>query len=92
MAQGDDSTLAAAEAAAQSLSTANAKEEPTGSTADLSAAAEMQPSRKGGLPDQPDKAVRHRLPDERQAFIHQFSVGCYEGYFTVGLYGNGQSG
>ena len=92
MAQGDDKTLAAAETAAQSLSTANAKEEPTGFTADLSAATGMQPIRKEGLPDQPDKAVRCRLPDERQAFIHHFSVGGYEGYLTVGLYENGQPG
>jgi len=37
-------------------------------------------------------AVRHKLPDERQALTHKFSVGEHEGYITVGLYENGQPG
>ena len=32
------------------------------------------------------RAVRHRLPDERTAITHKFSVGGHEGYLTVGLY------
>ena len=36
--------------------------------------------------------VRRRLPDERQAIVHHFNVGGYEGYLTVGLYEDGQPG
>jgi ribonucleoside-diphosphate reductase alpha chain len=35
---------------------------------------------------------RHRLPDERRAITHHFSVGGQEGYITVGLYEDGQPG
>ncbi len=38
------------------------------------------------------KAVRRRLPDERQAVTHKFSVGGHEGYITVGLYEDGMPG
>ena len=36
--------------------------------------------------------IRTRLPDEREAIVHHFSVAGYEGYLTVGLYGNGRPG
>src|SRR5205807_2258569 len=36
--------------------------------------------------------VRRRLPDERQAIVHHFNVGEYEGYLTVGLYEDGRPG
>jgi ribonucleoside-diphosphate reductase alpha chain len=36
--------------------------------------------------------VRRRLPDERKAVVHHFSVGGHEGYLIVGLYQNGQPG
>jgi ribonucleoside-diphosphate reductase alpha chain len=29
---------------------------------------------------------RRRLPDERRALTHHFSIGGHEGYLTVGLY------
>jgi ribonucleoside-diphosphate reductase alpha chain len=35
---------------------------------------------------------RRRLPNERQAITHHFSVGGQEGYVTVGLYADGQPG
>jgi len=35
---------------------------------------------------------RVKLPDERQALTHKFSVNGHEGYITVGLYKNGQAG
>jgi ribonucleoside-diphosphate reductase alpha chain len=35
---------------------------------------------------------RRRLPDERRAITHHFSVGGQEGYLTVGLYEDGQPG
>jgi ribonucleoside-diphosphate reductase alpha chain len=38
------------------------------------------------------RAVRVKLPDERQAVTHKFSVAEHEGYITVGLYENGQPG
>jgi ribonucleoside-diphosphate reductase alpha chain len=36
--------------------------------------------------------LRRRLPDERKAVVHHFSVGGHEGYLIVGLYENGQPG
>ena len=40
----------------------------------------------------PDRAVRRRLPDERKAVTHKFSIGGHEGYLTVGMYEDGQPG
>jgi len=37
-------------------------------------------------------AGRHKLPDERRALTHKFSVNGHEGYITVGLYEDGQPG
>jgi ribonucleoside-diphosphate reductase alpha chain len=38
------------------------------------------------------KPVRKRLPDERKAITHKFSIGGHEGYITVGLYEDGNPG
>jgi ribonucleoside-diphosphate reductase alpha chain len=38
------------------------------------------------------KPYRRKLPDERAAVTHKFSVGAHEGYLTVGLYEEGQPG
>jgi ribonucleoside-diphosphate reductase alpha chain len=38
------------------------------------------------------KPLRRKLPDERQAITHKFSVSGHEGYLTVGLYEDGQPG
>jgi len=38
------------------------------------------------------RPVRKRLPDERQAITHKFSVGGQEGYITVGLFEDGTPG
>jgi ribonucleoside-diphosphate reductase alpha chain len=35
---------------------------------------------------------RQRLPDERRAVTHKFSIGGHEGYMTVGLYDDGRPG
>ncbi len=35
---------------------------------------------------------RHKLPDERHAITHKFSVGGLEGYITVGLFEDGTPG
>ena len=38
------------------------------------------------------RPVRRRLPDERQAITHKFSIAGHEGYITVGLYEDGDAG
>jgi ribonucleoside-diphosphate reductase alpha chain len=40
----------------------------------------------------PRGPVRERLPDERKAITHHFSVGGHDGYVTVGLYPDGRPG
>ena len=40
----------------------------------------------------PSKPYRRKLPDERRAITHKFSVGAHEGYLTVGLYDGGPPG
>jgi len=40
----------------------------------------------------PPKPQRVRLPDERTAITHKFSISGHEGYLTVGLYPNGKPG
>jgi len=42
--------------------------------------------------NQPPRAVRHRLPEERASVTHKFSIAGHEGYITVGLYPSGQPG
>jgi ribonucleoside-diphosphate reductase alpha chain len=43
-------------------------------------------------PSATPKPYRRKLPDERSAVTHKFSVGAHEGYLTVGLYEEGQPG
>jgi len=38
------------------------------------------------------RPVRRKLPDERRALTHKFSIGGHEGYLTVGLYDDGSPG
>jgi ribonucleoside-diphosphate reductase alpha chain len=38
------------------------------------------------------RAVRRRLPDERRAITHHFSIAGQEGYLTVGVYDDGSPG
>jgi ribonucleoside-diphosphate reductase alpha chain len=38
------------------------------------------------------RAVRRKLPDERQSITHKFSIAGQEGYFMVGLYEDGSPG
>ena len=35
---------------------------------------------------------RHRLPDERQAITHKFTIGEHEGYMTIGEFTDGSPG
>ena len=44
------------------------------------------------VPLQERRAVRRKLPDERQAITHKFSINEFEGYITVGLYEDGTAG
>ena len=39
-----------------------------------------------------ERPARRRLPDERRALTHKFSIQGHEGYVTVGLYEDGQPG
>lgn len=41
---------------------------------------------------EPGKAYRRRLPDERRAITHKFSISGHEGYLTVGMYEDGSPG
>ena len=41
---------------------------------------------------EPVRAVRRRLPDERLAITHHFSIAGQEGYLTVGVYEDGSPG
>ncbi|HRU25149.1 MAG TPA: vitamin B12-dependent ribonucleotide reductase, partial [Candidatus Latescibacteria bacterium] len=44
-------------------------------------------------PAEPEwKPRRRRLPDERNAMTHKFSIAGHEGYITVGMYEDGQPG
>jgi len=36
--------------------------------------------------------MRRKLPDERSAITHKFSIAGHEGYITVGMYPDGQPG
>src|SRR6202167_2701966 len=38
------------------------------------------------------RPVGRKLPDERRAITHQFSIGGHEGYITVGMYDDGAPG
>ncbi len=38
------------------------------------------------------RPVRRKLPDERHAITHKFSIGGHEGYITAGLYEDGSPG
>lgn len=38
------------------------------------------------------EGFRRRLPDERRAITHKFSIAGHEGYLTVGLYDEGRPG
>jgi ribonucleoside-diphosphate reductase alpha chain len=38
------------------------------------------------------KPVRRKLPSERKAITHKFSIGGHEGYITVGMHADGQPG
>lgn len=55
-----------------------------------------QPMNTGKTPDIAEQTSpvpqRRRLPAERQAITHKFSIGGHEGYLTVGMYADGSPG
>jgi ribonucleoside-diphosphate reductase alpha chain len=57
-------------------------------TQPLNAGREPEPVREV----EPARPVRRKLPDERSARTHKFSIAGHEGYLTVGLYEDGQPG
>jgi ribonucleoside-diphosphate reductase alpha chain len=46
----------------------------------------------GAAVPEPARAVRRRLPDERRAITHKFSIAGHDGYLTVGMYEDGKPG
>jgi len=44
------------------------------------------------VPAAVDRPVRKKLPDERRALTHKFSINGHEGYITVGVWDDGQPG
>jgi ribonucleoside-diphosphate reductase alpha chain len=44
------------------------------------------------VPETGFRPVRRKLPAERRAITHKFSIGGHEGYITVGMYDEGQPG
>jgi ribonucleoside-diphosphate reductase alpha chain len=44
--------------------------------------------------DRPEeqRPIRRKLPDERRAVTHKFSIAGHEGYLTIGLYDDGSPG
>ncbi|MBW2313372.1 MAG: vitamin B12-dependent ribonucleotide reductase [Deltaproteobacteria bacterium] len=44
------------------------------------------------IPIDSARPVRRKLPDERQATTHKFSIAGHEGYLTVGMYDDGKPG
>jgi ribonucleoside-diphosphate reductase alpha chain len=57
-------------------------------TQPLNAGREQEPAREL----EAARPIRRKLPDERNARTHKFSIAGHEGYLTVGLYDDGQPG
>ena len=49
-------------------------------------------AQRGSVDDDSSPAIRRRLPDERRALTHHFSIAGQEGYLTVGVYEDGLPG
>ncbi|MBZ5515563.1 MAG: vitamin B12-dependent ribonucleotide reductase [Acidobacteriia bacterium] len=87
----------------QPLNTAGKKKESARQPTDRSRKPEGKPTPDSRLPNAEsrvpnaapggvDRPLRRKLPDERRAITHKFSVGGHEGYLTVGLYEDGLPG
>jgi ribonucleoside-diphosphate reductase alpha chain len=62
---------------------ARGKESPATTAPDAAAAA---------VPGAEPRPARRKLPDERHAITHKFSIAGHEGYITVGMYEDGKPG
>ena len=58
----------------------------------LSAADAMKKQKEGLQAAGGFRPVRRKLPAERRAITHKFSIAGHEGYITVGMYAEGQPG
>ncbi|MCC6730697.1 MAG: vitamin B12-dependent ribonucleotide reductase [Chthonomonadales bacterium] len=82
----------------QPLMTRRSDDEPARATAIASGSAGARDEREGASApavtgvSSPYRPVRHKLPDERRAITHKFSVAGHEGYITVGMYEDGAPG
>ncbi|HZP01218.1 MAG TPA: vitamin B12-dependent ribonucleotide reductase [Terriglobia bacterium] len=77
---------------AQPLNTSNAKLQKEKESEVANPKPETEPAPAPTPPALAAKPFRRKLPDERRAVTHKFSVGGHEGYLTVGLYDDGQPG
>jgi ribonucleoside-diphosphate reductase alpha chain len=85
-------SVATAPASAPAAAPVAAATLPVGSIT-LPPASSLQSSLPSQSPHPPERrAVRRKLPDERRAITHKFSINEHEGYITVGLYEDGQPG
>jgi ribonucleoside-diphosphate reductase alpha chain len=70
----------------QPLSTAKEEAKPAEAPAAAAVAAVAVATTEGLRP------ARRKLPDERRAITHKFSIAGHEGYITVGMYDDGKPG
>jgi len=75
----------------QPLSAAGAKKEPAAANAAGPAKA-PEPSPAAQQQELFTRALRRKLPSERNSITHKFSIGGHEGYITVGMYEDGTPG
>ncbi len=61
-------------------------------TQPLSTASDAQKKTANEKEKEVRRAIRRKLPDERNSITHKFSIAGQEGYFTVGLYEDGSPG
>jgi len=69
----------------QPLSTSKEEAKGTTETPAAAVAAATAPAAEG-------RPARRKLPDERHAITHKFSIAGHEGYITVGMYEDGKPG
>ena len=63
-----------------------------GETAEQRASSPQDPHLVLNDASSPPAYRRHRLPDERNAVTHKFTIGEHEGYLTIGQYEDGRPG
>jgi ribonucleoside-diphosphate reductase alpha chain len=67
------------------------RSQPLNTGKESSAKAKIEAVSTAAVADAP-RAVRRRLPDERRALTHKFSIAGHDGYLTVGMYEDGKPG